>query len=102
MAKSFESLAARAKSGWSAETEAVYDAASRTFQAETSLQLLLGEQLAQARRKRRITQPELAGLTGINQSEISRIENGHANPTIATVSRMLAALDYTAELNPRS
>lgn len=98
MAKSFEALAARAKEDWSSDTHAVYDAASRTFQAEISLHDALGEQLANARRERQLSQPQLASLTGVNQAEISRIESGNANPTVATISRLLTALNGTAQV----
>ncbi|MCM3662613.1 helix-turn-helix domain-containing protein [Georgenia satyanarayanai] len=101
MAKSFDALATRAKEKWSPDARAVYDAASRTFQAEVTLQLAFGEQLAKARKERHIKQAELADLTGIDQAEISRIENGRSNPTLATVSRLLTALEYTAQLTPQ-
>lgn len=46
-----------------------------------------------ARRKAvNLTQKELAGVTGVPQSEISRIERGQTNPTIQTFGRLLAPL----------
>ena len=39
-----------------------------------------------------MTQKELAEKTGIRQSNISRIENGSASPTIDTLARIAAAL----------
>lgn len=39
-----------------------------------------------------MTQKELAEKTGIRQSNISRIENGSASPTIDTLARVAAGL----------
>lgn len=39
-----------------------------------------------------MTQKELAEKTGIRQSNISRIENGSASPTIDTLARIAAEL----------
>ena len=39
-----------------------------------------------------MTQKELADKTGIRQSNISRIENGSASPTIDTLARIAAGL----------
>ena len=44
-----------------------------------------------------MTQKELAQRTGIDQSDISKIERGTANPSIATLERIAAALG--GELN---
>ncbi len=53
----------------------------------------LGRQLAERRRELRWTQSYLAELTGIRQSEISRIERAVGNPTLMTLSRLTTALD---------
>ena len=47
---------------------------------------------ASLRKSRRLTQGDLAAVTGIGQSEISRIEQGKANPTQETLSRLGASL----------
>lgn len=52
---------------------------------------LVGE-LIQLRRHRQMTQKQLEKVTGIPQSEISRIESGHANPTLATLRVLVRAL----------
>lgn len=93
MARSFASLASRAKESWSADARKVNEAASKVFTAEVSAQEALGSELADARHSRNTTQEDLAGLSGVPQSEISRIESGRANPTVETVSRLAAALD---------
>lgn len=45
-----------------------------------------------ARRQKHITQKELAEITGIAQSDISRMENGNANPSLQTLKRLAAGL----------
>ncbi len=52
----------------------------------------LARRFAQARRKRGWTQKRLAEKTGINQSEISNIESGQANPTYKTLQTLALAL----------
>jgi transcriptional regulator with XRE-family HTH domain len=52
----------------------------------------LAPELLTARRERGLTQAGLAELTGIDQSDISRIEAGNANPTLRTLARLGAAL----------
>ena len=44
------------------------------------------------RRRRRMTQGQLARRSGVPQSEISRIERGAANPTAATLRSLVEAL----------
>jgi DNA-binding XRE family transcriptional regulator len=52
---------------------------------------LAGELLA-LRKASGLTQRQLSTKTGIQQSEISRIEATHANPTLSTVSVLARAL----------
>lgn len=93
MARSFAELASRAKESWSADAHQVNAAAGKVFEAELTAQEALGADLANARHGRNFTQEALSELSGVPQSEISRIESGRANPTIETVSRLAAALD---------
>ena len=58
----------------------------------------LARRFAEARRKRGWTQKKLAEKTGLNQSEISTLENGHANPTYRTLQTLAAALGGKIEL----
>ena len=39
-----------------------------------------------------MTQQQLAAASGIRQSEISRIESGHGNPTLKTIGALARAL----------
>ena len=45
-----------------------------------------------ARIKQNLTQKELAARTGIDQADISKLENGTANPSIKTLQRLANAL----------
>jgi ribosome-binding protein aMBF1 (putative translation factor) len=60
----------------------------RYFQAR----FRLARRFAEARRKRGWTQKKLAQKTGINQSEISTLESGQANPTYRTLQTIAIAL----------
>lgn len=41
-----------------------------------------------ARKEKNLTQKELSDITGIAQSDISRIETGNANPSLQTIERI--------------
>ena len=40
-----------------------------------------------------LTQKQLSELTGIDQADISKIENGNANPSIKTLTRIASAMN---------
>ena len=44
------------------------------------------KEIIEARKDKNITQKELSDLTGITQGDISKIENGNANPSLKTVN----------------
>ena len=58
----------------------------------------LARQLAGRRRELGWSQTRLSSLTGVQQSEISRIEQGRANPTFLTLSRLTSALGMALRL----
>lgn len=45
-----------------------------------------------------ITQKELAEITGINQADISKLENGNGNPSLRTLERIARGLDMRLKL----
>ena len=45
-----------------------------------------------ARKESGMTQKELSERTGIAQSDISKLENGNANPSIRTLQRLAAGM----------
>ena len=54
--------------------------------------------LIDARKKNHLTQKELSLKTGINQADISKLENGNANPTIALLQRLAEGMDMAIKL----
>lgn len=48
-----------------------------------------------ARKNAGLTQKELSERTGIAQGDISKLENGNANPSIRTLQRLAAAMGMT-------
>lgn len=56
--------------------------------------------LAAVREKRRLSQRQLAILTGMKQPQIARLETGAFLPSISTLLRILGALNAKAELGP--
>ena len=45
-----------------------------------------------------ITQKQLADITGITQADISRLENGTANPSLKTLKRLAAGMGMALKL----
>ena len=45
-----------------------------------------------ARESRHLTQKQLSEITGITQADISRMENGSANPSLQTLKRLAAGM----------
>ncbi len=44
------------------------------------------------RKNQNLSQKELARITGIAQADISRLENGNANPSLRTLKRLASGL----------
>ena len=55
------------------------------------LEFAVLEMLAEARKAQGLTQAELAKRSGVNQADISRIENGDINPTLSTLEKLAKA-----------
>lgn len=51
-----------------------------------------------ARTAQHLTQKELAERTGINQADISKLENGTRNPTINLLKRLAEGMDMTLKI----
>ena len=51
-----------------------------------------------ARKASGLTQKELSERTGIAQGDISRIENGNANPSMRTLQRLAAGMDMILKI----
>ena len=60
--------------------------------AEYEDRFAIAAQVVRARLAARLTQRQLASMTGVRQHEVSRIENGRANPTLAKLGRLSRSL----------
>ena len=58
-----------------------------------------GRFLTEARRRHGLSQKELAERTGIQQTNISRIERDKISPTFHTVNRLLEAVGETLQIS---
>lgn len=54
--------------------------------------------LIEARRERSMTQADLAARTGIDQADISRLENGSRNPSLSMLKKLASGLGMTLKL----
>ena len=50
------------------------------------------------RNEKAITQKQLADITGIPQADISRLENGNANPSLRTLQRLAEGMGMKLKL----
>ena len=65
------------------------------FKAEwdaTEAEFSVIKSIITARQARNITQKQLAEITGISQADISRLENGNANPSLSTLQKIASGL----------
>jgi DNA-binding XRE family transcriptional regulator len=74
------------------EQRALLDAFGSHFEAERRLHFDMPKMLVAARKRAGLNQQQLADLSGVGQSEISRIENGQGNPTLDTLDRIVGPL----------
>lgn len=74
------------------ETETIYEDGETIRTENIPIQHASSHAVASARALAGISQKKLADLTGIDQSDISKIERGVANPSVATLERIAAAL----------
>ena len=62
-------------------------------QYEFDLQIdLIGEMIKNVRKERNLTQEELGQLVGVQKAQISKLEKGSKNVTIATILKVFDAL----------
>jgi transcriptional regulator with XRE-family HTH domain len=61
----------------------------------------IGQQIAGARTSRGLTQAQLSDATGIDQSDISRIEGGKYNIGIDLLSRIAEALECRIDFHAK-
>lgn len=73
------------------EFKAVWD------ELEPEYQIL--QQILMLRKEQHLTQEQLAALSGIDRSDVSRLENANANPSIRTLSRIAGALGKKLQIS---
>ena len=54
--------------------------------------------IVEARTSQDMTQKELAERTGINQADISKLENGTRNPSLKLLKRLADGMDMTLKI----
>ena len=74
------------------EVETIYEDGKTIRTESISVHSASPRAVAAARAKAELSQKQLSAMTGIDQSDISKIERGVANPSVATLERIAAAL----------
>lgn len=74
------------------DATSIYDDGEVVGFIETPLSQQLGALLAKTRDEMNVTQKELSKKSRIDQGDISKIERGLGNPTIAKISKLFKAL----------
>lgn len=72
------------------ELKAEYDAIEPEF--------AIVQAIIDARKETGLTQKELSAKTGIEQGDISKLENGNANPSLKTLHRLAEAMGKTLKI----
>ena len=80
------------------EAETVYEE-GETVSERPALDQAASTAVAHARAIKGISQKQLAEMTGIDQSDISKIERGVSNPSVATLTRIANALGGHLNIN---
>ena len=76
----------------------IYYEGEEVGRAEITINQQIGALLIKTREEMNITQIELAKISHINQADISKIEKGVGNPTLAKISKLFKALGKTIQL----
>ena len=75
------------------EAETIYEDGETVREEKPAAFVMVGNAVAAARARKGLSQKELSDLTGIDQSDLSKIERGIANPSVNTLNRIARALD---------
>lgn len=62
-------------------------------------ELSIMQAVIDARKESGLTQQQLAERTGISQADISKLENGDANPSLKTLQRLASAMDKKLKIS---
>ncbi|WP_297097857.1 helix-turn-helix transcriptional regulator [uncultured Draconibacterium sp.] len=74
----------------------------KTVSHDEELKTVLAQQFKELRLKNKLTQSQLADRLGVEKGQVSRIENGRYNLTLASIDKIAAALGarVSFELQP--
>lgn len=72
------------------QVKAEYDALEPEFQVIRAM--------IEARRDQHLTQQQLADRTGIDRADISKLENGNANPSLKLLKRLAEGLGMNVKI----
>lgn len=78
--------------------EEMKDAAFRKEYEAMQPEMDIIRALVRARKEQHLTQSELAARTGIDQSDISRLENGSRNPSLNLLKKLAEGLGMTLRI----
>lgn len=81
------------------EVETIYEDGTAIGTISVSANHLIGAAISEARAKAGISQKELSLKSGIDQSDISKIERGAANPSINTIERLVNAMKMNLNIS---
>lgn len=76
----------------------IYECGEVIGHVETTINQQIGFLLAKTREEMNITQTELAKRSHIDQGNISKIEKGLGNPTVAKINKLFKALGKTVNV----
>ena len=74
------------------ETETIYEDGKTVRREDLAIHRTSSQAVASARAAAGLSQKQLAERTGMDQADISKIERGIANPSVATLERIAKAL----------
>lgn len=81
------------------EAETIYEDGVTLRQEAVSANTLAASAVLAARARAGMSQSELADRSGIDQSDISKIERGAANPSVATLNRLADAMGMKLQVS---
>ncbi len=81
------------------ETETIYEEGKTVRTEKLAANLLVAQAVATARAQSGLSQTQLAALTGIDQSDLSKIERGVSNPSVLTLERIAKALGGNLQIS---
>jgi len=72
--------------------DTIYYEGTTVKSEDNALSIIIGFKIKQARLQKELSQKELADITGLDQSEISKLEKGLYNPSIKFLEKVSTAL----------